>query len=387
MAQQLRVLHVIGGGEYGGAEEYLVQLFTHLRAASYPVNLHLACFYEAQLSQELRERGFSLTVLPFGRLDVRLWRGLSALLARVRPHLVHTHGVKANFFTRLAARKTAIPLITTVHSMLRYDYPNPLAYFVAAQMERRTRRWNHHFIAISRTLRDHLVAEGVPPERISVIHHGIDVQRFSPDRTYPRLRKEWGIPADAFVWGTVARFVEVKGLSVLIEAFARVRQLEPRAHLVLIGDGPLRERLRKQVRTLGIADAVTFTGFRRDVPNCLANVDAYVSASFSEGLGLSVLEAMAMGLPVVCTAVGGILDFLRHGENGWLVPPRSDVALAEGMIAVMRDPVMRARFAQQAARDVRDAFSAERMARETFQVYEQLVQAQAFGKKSMSGRR
>lgn len=373
MARRVRVLHVIGGGEYGGAEEYLVQLFTHLRGAAFPVELHLACFYEARLAQELRQRGFALSVMPYGRLDIRLVRGLAALFRRFQPDVVHTHGVKANFFARVAARRTAIPLVTTVHSVLRYDYPNPLAYFVAAQMERWTRRWNHHYIAISQALKAQLVAEGILPERISVIHHGIDVERFSPDRRHAALRQEWGFPADAFVWGTVARFVEVKGLSVLLHAFSRVRQIEPRARLVLIGDGPLRAQLDAQARALGITDAVCFTGFRRDVPDCLANLDAYVSASFSEGLGLSVLEAMAMRLPVVSTAVGGILDFLRHGENGLLVPPRSAEELAGGMLLVMRDASLAARLAEQAWRDVRTSFSAERMASETWNVYERLL--------------
>src|SRR5690606_19110357 len=202
-----------------------------------------------------------------------------------------------------------IPLVTTVHSLLRYDYTNKLAYAGASWVERSTRRWNRHFIAVSGAIRESLLAEGVPADQVTVVHHGIDAAQFASAQAV--ARKALGVPEDAFVIGAVTRLVQIKAIDTMLHALKRVRERKPDAHLVVVGAGPEEAALKRLAVQLGIDGAVHFAGFRRDIAACLQSFDCFLSASLSEGLGLNVLDAMAAGVPVVATGVGGILDIVE----------------------------------------------------------------------------
>jgi glycosyltransferase involved in cell wall biosynthesis len=284
MAYRYQVIHVIGGGEFGGAEEHIIRLMALL--PGYGIRGKVVCFYEAGLSQALRAMGVEVEVLQYGRFDMRLISGLRQLFERDRPQVIHTHGVKANFFTRIAARSlTEIPLLTTVHSLLRYDYLNPLAYLGASLMEKKTWRWNHHFIAVSRSIRDSLIEEGVSDRNITVVHHGIEYERFAEAKG--SIREALNLPADAYVIGAVTRLVKIKAMDDLIRAMPRIVRERPSAQLVLVGSGPEEEGLKQLAYDQGVEEHVRFTGFRRDIPECMHSFDVFVSASLSEGLGLA----------------------------------------------------------------------------------------------------
>ncbi len=377
MTSMLRVLHVIGGGEFGGAEQHILNLL-----ASFPkdeVTAGVVCFYDTVFARKLREAGIPVTPLAqYGRFDVRLLAGLRTVLDEFKPDIVHSHGVKANFLARLAARHRAGSILTTVHSYRRYDYPNPLAYWVASLLERSTRRWNDHYIAVSQAIRAILHQEGIADERISLIYNGIHLSPFrrndmrQPDRQ--RLWAEWSIPADAFVFGTVARFVPVKGLTYMLEAFATVAaQDQGRAYrLVLVGDGPERPLLEQTAERLGIREAVVFTGFRQDIPACLHAFDAFVISSLHEGLPYTILEAMASEVPVIATAVGGLKEFIQPGRTGLAVSPGSARELAEAMRMAAADPHLRSQLTKEALRQVEENYTIERMAARTLELYRSL---------------
>lgn len=370
MSDRYEVIHVIGGGEFGGAEEHIIRLMSLL--PQYGIRGKVVCFYEAGLSQALRAVGVEVEVMSYGRFDMRLITGLRKLFERDKPSLIHTHGVKANFFTRLAARKLpGIPLITTVHSLLRYDYLNPLAYLGASLMEKKTWRWNHHFIAVSRSIRESLQEEGVPERQITVVHHGIEYERFSSAQG--SLRDELGLAEDAYVIGAVTRLVKIKAMDDLIRAMPRIVRERPSAVLVLVGSGPEEEGLKRLAYDQGVEEHVRFAGFRRDIPECMHSFDVFVSASLSEGLGLNVLEAMASARPVIATGVGGILDLIEDEENGLLVMTKLSGDLADAIIELMRHPAKADQLARTAAEHVRTRFSLDSMARNTAAVYERLL--------------
>lgn len=374
----LRVIHVIGGGEFGGAEQHIIELMSLMPKEG--VRGKVVCFYEAGLSQTLRERGIEVEVLKYGRFDVRLTAGLRRVFEREQPDIIHTHGVKANFFARLAARKMDhIPLITTVHSILRYDYENRAAYGFARLMETSTRRYNSHFIAVSNALRRSLIDEGIPPELVTAVHHGIDVAAFTPVATdehaarRAELRAAWGVPKDAYVIGSVGRLVRIKGVDYAIRAMPDILRANAKAHLVIIGSGPEEAALKQLAAELGVTRHVTFAGFRRDIADCMRAFDCFVSASLSEGLGLNVLEAMASGLPAIVTGVGGILDFTEHEVNGLIIEPCSSEQLAEAVIRLMEEPETAARLAGTARQRVVSEFSLERMGQRTAAIYRKLL--------------
>lgn len=377
-SEKIKVIHVIGGGEFGGAEQHIIQLLSLLHTEG--VQGKVVCFYEAGLSQALRERGIDVEVLKYGRFDVRITSGLRKVFEREQPDIIHTHGVKANFFARIAARKMEhIPLVTTVHSILRFDYENRLAYSFVRLMENSTRRYNSHFIAVSNALRRSLIDEGVPPELVTAVHHGIDVAAFAPATTpehaaqREQLRAEWRVPNDAYAIGVVGRLVRIKGVDFMIRALPAILKAKPHAHLVIIGSGPEEAALKQLAAQLGLTRHITFAGFRTDIAQCMRALDCFASASLSEGLGLNVLEAMSSELPAVVTGVGGILDFTEHEVNGLIVPTRSSDALAEAIIRLMDQPELAAQLARRARERVVSEFSLDSMAHRTADMYRNLL--------------
>ncbi|WNC16549.1 glycosyltransferase [Brevibacillus brevis] len=374
---KLRVLHVIGGGEFGGAEQHILNLVSTFSKED--VEAAVVCFYDSLFASKLREAGITVYALnQFGRFDLRLLRALRDTFHAFDPAIIHTHGVKANFFSRLASRGMGVPLLTTVHSSLRYDYASPLAYAIVSLMERGTRHWNRHYIAISEALAAILREQGVPARDISVIYNGMDLSPYRQSATRAadraRLRAEWGIAEDAFLFGTVARFVPVKGLPVLVDAFAELVQgMQTPPSLVLVGDGPERARLEQQVRERGLEALVRFAGFRQDIPACLNACDAFVHSSFYEGLGYTIIEAMASEVPVVASNVGGVKEFVFDEQTGLVVDPGDHAALSKAMARLQQSADLRQSMVKQAVEKVESSFTIEEMTKQIVSLYRQLL--------------
>lgn len=374
---KLRVLHVIGGGEFGGAEQHILNLVSSFPASE--VEVAVVCFYDSLFAGELKKAGIHVITLDqFGRFDLRLLRALRNAFLTFQPAIIHTHGVKANFFSRLASLGMNVPLITTVHSWLRYDYSSSLAYIIVSLMERGTRHWNRHYIAISGALAEILQGQGVPPRDISLIYNGMDLSFYRQtqlhDADRSRLRAEWNIPEDAFLFGTVARFVPVKGLSFLLDAFAQfVSGRDDSHYLVLVGDGPERERLEAKVREHGLEALVRFAGFRQDIPACLHACDGFVHSSLYEGLGYTIIEAMASEVPVVASNVGGVKEFVHHEQTGLLVGPGDIVGLVSAMERISQSPDLRETMVKNALEKVERSFTIEQMAKHILALYRKLL--------------
>jgi len=380
MKSKLRILHIIGGGEFGGAEQHIINLLT-----SFPkedVEAAVVCFYDSVFAQKLREANIPVVALDqYGRFDLRLYYGLQKVLDSYQPDIIHSHGVKANFLTRLASIGKHKLLLTTVHSHLRYDYQSMLTFFIVSLMERSTRSVNTHFIAVSGALLKLLHAQGIKEEATSLIYNGLPLAPFQKheDRALDRtkLLQEWSLPEDAFLFGTVARFVPVKGLPFLIKGFAQVASQDPqdvhRYRLVLVGDGPERAALEELVTSLEVRDRVRFTGFRQDIPVCLHAFDTFVHSSFYEGMGYTLIEAMASQVPVIATRVGGVGEIVFPDKTGLLVEPGSAEALSAAMLQMARDARLRDRVVREAERMVEEVFTIEKMAEKTLQLYQKLV--------------
>lgn len=378
---KLRVLHVIGGGEFGGAEQHILNLVSTFPAEE--VEVAVVCFYDALFASELRKAGIQvLTLDQFGRFDLRLLRALRKTFQDFQPTIIHTHGIKANFFSRLASRALGIPLVTTVHSSLRYDYAGALAYAIVSLMERGTRLWNRHYIAISEAIAEILRSQGVPAKQISVIYNGTDLTPYRQtqlrESDRDRLRKEWNIPDDAFLFGTVARFVPVKGLPYLIDAFAQLlaesdEDLTHAPYLVMVGDGSDRPLLEDKVRELGLESRVRFAGFRQDIPACLHACDGFVHSSIYEGLGYTIIEAMASEVPVVASHVGGVKEFVFHDQTGLIVQPGDVQGLTREMKRLLESSELRNKLADNALENVERTFTIEQMTKQIIALYKKLL--------------
>ena len=302
---------------------------------------------------------------------VALWR----LLRRERPQVVHTHTSKAGAVGRLAAWLAGIPLVIhTPHGHIFYGYYGTVGSAIIRLLERLLAKITDRIVTLTdRGAQEHVHYKIAGAEKFATVHSGIDLARFRSVQVDPAVkRKELGLPPDGVIVGTVGRLVPIKGLEWLLKAVPQVLAQFPQACFVIIGDGPLLGELRQMTSKLGISLRVVFLGAREDVPECLAALDLFVLPSLNEGMGRVLLEAMAVGCPVVATRVGGIPDIVADGTTGLLVPPRDERALAEAILTLLRDRSRRAAYGEAARRHVDGRFDVETMVRSVERLYDEV---------------
>jgi glycosyltransferase involved in cell wall biosynthesis len=217
-----------------------------------------------------------------------------------------------------------------------------------------------------------LVADGIPEPRTVTVHEGIDVARAAAAPA-AELHQELWLPHHAPLVGNVAALVPHKGHRHLVEAAADVIRHEPDARFIIAGQGELRDTLEHQIRHHQLDKHVMLLGFRPDVLSLHKAFDLFVMSSVAEGLGTSLLDAMACGKAIVATRVGGMPEVVVDGETGFLVPPRDHGALADAIVRLLRDPALRDRMGAAGLARVRDRFTSEIMVRNTLAVYERLL--------------
>jgi glycosyltransferase involved in cell wall biosynthesis len=268
----------------------------------------------------------------------KLWR----LMRKLRPDIVHTHTAKAGFVGRLAAWLARVPVrVHTFHGHVFQGYFRPAKTRLFLALERFAARLSDRLITISPALKDELVHTYriAPPEKFAVVPLGLDLQPFADTpRRQMTFRERFGISPDAPLVGSVGRIVPIKNHGLFLAMAQRVRRAVPAAHFVIVGDGEARATTEAQVDALGLRDAVTFTGFLTDLPGVYSDLDLLVISSDNEGTPTSVIQALAAGVPVVSTAVGGVPDLLAQGAYGALVPPDDPDALAAAVRQAIREP-------------------------------------------------
>jgi glycosyltransferase involved in cell wall biosynthesis len=235
-------------------------------------------------------------------------------------------------------------------------------------------RWKYRqpdrIIAISDRIARVLLDFGFDRDKVAVVHSGIDPARLEVD---PLPRRELGVPEEVPLLGNVAALVDHKDHATLLAAMPHVLHDLPNLHLVIAGEGELRPQLEAQIHRLNLGGAVHVLGYRKDVPRLLRALDAFVLSSKLEGLGTSILDAMACGLPVVATAAGGIPEMVVHEQTGLLVPAQQPEALAAAVVRIFRDCEEARKLAQAGKELVHRRFTVERMVEGNLRVYESLL--------------
>jgi glycosyltransferase involved in cell wall biosynthesis len=324
---RLRVCHVITGFDTGGAERVLLRTVRRLDPTHFE-SLIVSLRGRGPLSEEAERSGAETIHLGMGRRPgpVTLWR-LAKLLRDRKVDIVHAYLYDASVAARVAGRWARVPVVLT-------STRAPLEYLprYAWWLDRVTARWCQRIIAVSEHTADVSVrVEGLPRHKLVVIPNGVDLQRFAP-RDLPAAKGRWGLAEDAFVVASVGRLSQEKGHAYLLQALAAARTAIPSIVCLIAGDGPLRHSLQSQVRTLGLENVCRFLGDVPDIEAIFAAADVTVLSSLFEGMPNAVLEAMAMGCPVIASAVGGAVELVRPGETGSLVPPGDPGALAVALV-------------------------------------------------------
>jgi glycosyltransferase involved in cell wall biosynthesis len=351
-----RVIHTIETAEPGGAEKILVQVADGLREEYDPVAVVLQ---EGWASSEFAKLNIPVTHMPLDRsFDLSWVRRMISFIRENNIKLIHSHEFTTNAYALVAARLAGIPVICTIHG--KNYYPDRLYRRIASRM---TARYASEFVAVSEDLKNYLVANiGIPGEQITVVHNGIDtcdIDRSRFDRH--EIRQQLQIAQDAYVVIVVAALFEMKGHKDLITALLEPVIDSEKLCVLFVGDGDYRAALERQVSECNLVDKVRFLGFRSDIPALLAVSDLFILPSYSEGLPVSVLEAMSAELPVIATDVGGLKEIIRDGDNAYLVPAANPQHLANKIGYCMDNRAVAAQVASQGRRDVTRRFSMDAM--------------------------
>lgn len=325
---------------------------------------------------------FTGAAIPFHRLDIAAGFSLAAIVELRRllrgVRILHMHGARAALFGRLAALSLGRQhprVIYSIHGFAAPHYPAPRKQLLLA-VERLLTPVTDLWICVSHAEREALLASGVAAaSRVRVIWNGIEVERFVGQAgPGEQVRAALHVPPAAFVLTTICRLFRPRDFPTLLHAFRQVQDSLPRAHLWIVGDGPLRSEVERLVAALHLQDHVDLLGMRRDVPAILGATNVLVLSSRGwEGLPLTVLEAMASSVPVVASDVGGTREAVLHGETGWLFPPGDADALAQHVLAVANDPAQARLMGQRGLARVRELFTVQRMAQQTAAVYQQVL--------------
>jgi glycosyltransferase involved in cell wall biosynthesis len=355
----MRIVHLVIGGEVAGGQVVALQLARAARDRGDEVSF--VAPERGPFTELATREGFGVDVLSLRR-SFQLgaaWR-LARLLRRRRADVLHTHTLAAaNILSRLAARAAGVPVVSHLHIENHF---RPGTRRLLAGLDNATARLAARLVAVSEDTRRAYERQGYPRGRIEVVYNGVDVPANGGFR-----RNE---PARI---GEIARLCDVKGQRELLQAVARL----PEARLVLAGrdleqGGAFQDSLERESEQLGIRERVEF-GFHEDVPALLESLDVVALPSWTEGLPVVLLEAMAHARPVVATPVGGTPELVVDGETGLLVPPRDPEALAAALRRLLEDPDLARRLGEAGRTRVAERFTAAAQARRILELYDELT--------------
>jgi len=365
------IFFVVDSLDLGGTETQMMQLARRLKANGHSVTV--GCLHpEGILAQDLVEAGIPVFGFPKPGSLLSL-NGANQLLRmalfirRKKFDVVHAHDLWANLMAVPAGRIAGAPIIISSQRDLGHLYwYTPFRRKVIGAIHRLSAR----IVANSSAVRKLLVETfRVPPSRVRVLHNSVDFERFASARRDRRQMFPDLDPATRLVAVVANMHSEVKGHHDLIDAARIICRAIPQTSFVLVGDGAERRNIEDHAVVAGVRDHFIFLGRRLDVPEILACCELFTLPSHSEGFPNVILEAMAAGLPVVATQVGGVLEIIEDGQSGLLVPPRDYRALADAIIRVMKDPTLAASLSRNGQQRVQARFSFARLVTETEQLY------------------
>jgi glycosyltransferase involved in cell wall biosynthesis len=311
--------------------------------------------------------------------DPAIWPPLVRLVRDRRIDIVHAHDYKTNALALALARSTGVRPLSTAHGWTGHSWRERALYYPA---DRWLLRWFPRVIAVSNEIRDTLIAAGARPERVTTVLNGIDEAVFvrDPHRVAP-ARRSLGVAPDEVVIGAVGRLEPQKRFDLLLDAFARLRVQRPDTRLIIVGDGSMRDALHARAAALGLGGVCRLLGHCPDIAALHHAFDLFVQSSDYEGTPNAVLEAMALGTPIVATDAGGTRDLVEAGVHAWVIPCGDAAVLAETMIRALDDQEGRAARAHAARRRIERDLSFEQRTRRVEAIYEALADGATGGER------
>jgi glycosyltransferase involved in cell wall biosynthesis len=380
----LRIALVVARLNIGGPATHVIELAAGLPRDRFSVRLLIGREGrgEAGMHYLAREKGiWPEEVAGFsphlGWRDAPAFFRLRGIFSEWKPDVVHTHTAKAGALGRAAARSAGVPVVVhTFHGHVLRGYFSPPAEAFFRAIERILARSTDRIVTLSRMLKADLVEMGIaPPEKIEVVPLGMDLSPFlKASARRGDLRRELGVRAGEPLIGIIGRLVPIKNHRLFLEAARSMVDSGAPGRFVVVGDGQLRESLESLAVGWGLAQRVSFLGWRKDMAAVYAALDLLALTSLNEGTPVAVMEAMAAGIPVVATAVGGVPDTIRDGETGRLLPPGDPAAMYRAWLAALARTAANRRMLDRARREAVDRFGTERMISAMSDLYVRLTE-------------
>ena len=368
----MKVLHLINTLSTGGAEMHLLTLCRYLKRKN--VEIVVVCLREhvkdsRSLRLDFEEEAIRVINLQAdSRYDSLFLGRIARVLREERPDILHTHLPRADFAGAFArVFHPGLVWVCSVHAIYSEDWSGRWSLPLFDLLWRRA----DVMVCISHAVREWLVGRGVPPDKARVIHYGIEPAKFSEPRV--NLREQWGLNDNAVV-GSIGRLELRKGHDLLIQAMPELCMRVPSARLLIAGHDPrgYGATLRRLIDRLGLEEKVRLVGFQNDVVSFLNALDVFAFASSSEGFGQVLVEAMAAAKPVVASKISPLTEIVVDGNTGLLVEPGDPTAFADAIMSLLKNPIERERMGLRGRERVKKFFTAERMARQTLALYEEM---------------
>lgn len=374
-AGRINVMHVALSLVVGGLERLIVEMALRMNGSNF--NVEVCCFDElGHFSEYLIDRGVDVTLLKRNtkHYDVFYPYRLMKLLRKKHIHVMQMHSGTFFLATQAGVLARTPVMVYTDHGRALYDSP------VRLKEDRFSGFFVNKIIAVSHELEKYLIdSVKLPPAKINTVINGINTDEFYPRPKSQTLMDEFHITDQSRVVGTVGRLDEVKDQATMLEAFALVHETIPESVLMLVGDGPKRQELSNLAAERNLSDSVIISGNRKDVPELLNLFDVFVLSSLSEGTSISLLEAMASGVPPVVTDVGGNPSVVDDRINGIVIKPKNPPLLAGVITQLLHDGGLRGQFGEAARKKVEDAYSIDTMVEHYKAIYmEQLSKNRKF---------
>jgi glycosyltransferase involved in cell wall biosynthesis len=354
------------GGWSGGAEQFTL-LVKGLREKGH--NLHTVCVSGSPLEERMRNEGFNVLALPMWN-DVDLYSALRIAHYCLQNnieiiHAMHSRGHSVALLAEYLMRR--IPLVVT----------RRVSFFIQDNLYTRFKYRNKRidkFICVSEAVKKELINFKISDEKINVIYSGVDTEKFRPKDKDSKLLEKLGIPLSKPIVGGIANFSKWKGQKIFIESAKIVKERKLNVHFLLAGAGNDGEPVRGWVEANGLKDMFTLHGFVDHVPSFMSLIDVFVSPSVgAEGLSGTLREALAMGLPVIATDVGGNKEIVKHMESGVIVPPSVPEAIADGIEFMLKNREKARSMAETGRKFVIENLSVKKMVERTERIYLELV--------------
>ena len=391
--KKTRVIHIITRLDKGGSAETTLQVASLLNREKYDIFLVHGLSLESNMGvmeqealirdlSQAEKKGVRVFAIPslVRRLSLRndllAFVSIYRLIKRIKPHTVHTHTSKAGVLGRFAAYLAGVPIIIhTPHGHVFHSYYGYIVTKMIVFVERIISLMTDKITALTDRERDeHLECGIASTNKYIIIHSGVTLQQImNTNIDIEKGKKKLGIPQNSNVIGAVGRLVPVKGHKYLVSAAKKITKEFDNAVFVFVGDGYLESKLERQAESLGIRDNIIFAGWRSDVIDVLDLFDILVLPSLNEGMGKVLIEGMALGKPIVASSVGGIIDLVKNGDNGILVPPRDSDALGDAILKLIRNRNMAQELGRNGKAKVYPEYDTTVMIRQIEGLYENLL--------------